>query len=808
MIHRMLPRAAVPICLFLAALWALGPGPAGADDLLPVEYDREEGKVLLSVAALDEPMIYTNTLATGLGSTSPLLDRGQIGESTIVRFERRGPKVLLIRDNTKHRALTDNGALRRSVAQSFPRSVLAAMEIVDDNGGVLVVDATDFVLSDVFDVTGQIKAADQGKVELDRDRSYLDLERTGAFPENTELRAVLSFTSDEPGEAVRTHAPDGRSFTIAQHHSFRALPDDGYRPRAFHPRAGIFPHVFFDFARGLDTDYRQRWIWRWRLVPSDKEAYLAGELVEPEEPIVYYLDPGIPEPYRSAFIEGGLWWNKVFEKAGFRDAFQIRDLPDGVDPMDARYSVIHWVHRRERGPSIGPHYRDPRTGEIINVVVRMDSFRSLVNHDIWMGFRPAAGEGELALDSEEMAMARRRQHSAHEIGHTLGLAHNFIAASHGRASVMDYPVPLVKLDGEGRLDISDAYRPSHGLHDELAIRYAYTWYPDAESERKGLEAIIREMDEAGLRFITGDHAAPGGSHPDATTWVEGEDMREALERTMAVRRVLIDAFDERALNDGEPYSLLNKRFAHVYLHHRSALHGVTKHVGGMEFRYALKGEDIEVTKPVPAQAQKEALDLLMKALQPEALHVPDRVAELIPPAPLGWDQGWGWQVNETLIESPAGPMFEPVTVAHSLAQEIVDNLLRPERMARVASQHARDRSQPGPADVLEALVEATWRDSGGTHPELHRVVQRAVLDSMLDLAGGETTVSEVRAAVEARLEMLADEIRPGRLPSVGSANIAEFGHRKRALRDIERYFDGEDDPEKRPRPEPISLPWP
>ncbi|MEA5446911.1 zinc-dependent metalloprotease, partial [Gammaproteobacteria bacterium AB-CW1] len=476
---------------------------------------------------------------------------------------------------------------------------------------------------------------------------------TAAFPKNSEIRAVLTFAVDEPSSALRDHAPDPRSVTFEQQHSFLRLPDNDYQPREFHPRAGIFPHVFFDFAQGHDSDYRQRWLWRWRLVPSDKEAYLDGELVEPEEPIVFYMDPAIPEPYRSTFIEGSLWFNDMFEAAGFKNALRIKDLPEDADPMDIRYNMIHWVHRRERGPSVGPSHKDPRTGEIIHAIVRMDSFRSLVNHDIWMGFRPAAGPDGLALSSEEMAMQRRLQHTAHELGHALGLAHNFIAATHDRASVMDYPVPLVRLDENGYLDIADAYAPGPGPHDKLAIRYAYTWFPDKEAEREGLAEIMSEAQEDGLRFITGGAAQPDGSFPDASVWVEGEDMLSALDRTLGVRQALINAFDDRALDDGEPYSFLDKRFAHVYLHHRTALQGAIKYLGGMEFTYALKGEDIEPTRRIPPEEQAQALDRVLEALHPDHLRIPDSVARQIAPTPFGWD----WNGEDRLFQANTGPAF-------------------------------------------------------------------------------------------------------------------------------------------------------
>ncbi len=779
---------------------------AAAEGLLPLHYDRDEGRILLEIPALDAPLIYTNTLAGGAGTTSPLLDRGQTGVNALVRFERHGPKVLLVQDNTDHRALDGREASRLAVAESFPRSVLAAMPVESDDDNGLVVDATDFILSDVWGVTERLRAAEAGEAELDRTRSHINERFSGSFETNTEIRAALTFNVRNAAARLAHHLPDPRVMSIEQHHSFIALPEDGYSPREFHPRAGIFPHMFFDFSLPLTSDYRQRWIARWRLVPSDPDAYLDGELVEPENPIVYHLDPAIPEPYRTAFREGGLWWNQAFEAAGFKDAFRILDLPEDANPMDARYNLIHWVHRQERGPSVGPHYNDPRTGEIIRTVVRMDSFRSLVNHDIWMGFLPAAGRDGLALDAEEMAMARRRQHSAHEIGHTLGLAHNFIAASHARASVMDYPVPLVRLDDDGHLDLSDAYADGIGDFDRFAIRYAYTWFPDADAEREGLQAIVDELDDSGLRFITGGHAAPQASMPDATVWVEGNDMFEATERTLTVRARLLENFDERALNAGEPHFLLNKRFAHVYLHHRTALQGLTKHVGGMDFAYTLAGDDLAPTAVIPADRQRAALELLLSALEPDALSVPERVNRLMTPEPFGWSTGWRGWVDERLIESPAGTAFDPTDLAHSLAQELIDNLLHRERLARVASFHARDPEQPSLHEVFDALLAATWgQQDGGV---LRELTQRAALDGLLDLAGDARATARVRAAAAAALSRLQAQLDAAGRGRRAATDADREAHLAAARRDLRRYFDGRDDPELRPRPAPVPLPWP
>jgi hypothetical protein len=774
---------------------------AAAADLLPVRYDAASGKVFLTIPEPGREVLYLNTLASGLGTVPSGLDRGNIGISAVVRFERHGPRVFMVQENTEHRAVTDDAALRRSVEESFPRSVLASFAIEREGPGGVVVDATDFFLSDVYDVAGAVRRGGMGSVRLARERSFIDADRTRSFPRNTEVRAVLSYLTDDPGFALRRHAPDGRAITLEQHHSFVQLPDPPMAIRGYDPRAGIFTTRFFDFAQPFDSDYRQHALMRWRLEPTDTTAYLRGELVEPVRPIVYYLDPAIPEPYRSAFLEGGRWWNEVFQAAGWRNAFRIEMLPAGADPMDARYPMILWVHRQERGPSVGPSFRDPRTGEIIGTVVRMDSYRSLVNHDIYMGLVPAAGPAGLQVAAEEFAMARRRQHTAHEIGHTLGLAHNFLSASQGRASVMDYPYPLIELGPDGELDISHAYRPSAGAHDTLAIRFAYTWFPDAESERAGLRRIARDAEARGLRFLTGGHASAASSDPAATQWVEGDDMLQALGRTMAVRRLLMDRFDERAAQPGEPVAILNRRFAHVYLHHRYALEGVIKYVGGMEHNYAIRGEPTVAMRILPAAEQRSALRAVLATLEPAALRIPDRVVDLIPPVPAGYDG------DLTLIPTPAGTAIDPVATAHSLAQEVVDNLLHPQRAARLVAFHARDRANPSLGDVIDALVAATWGAAGRDDRDApyRRVAQRAVADGLLDLAGSRNATAEVRAIAADQLERLRARAAP---PAGPGASAEERGHRATVRRDIERFFDGRDDPALRPRPAPIPLPWP
>jgi hypothetical protein len=792
----------------LAALVTLSVAGSGlrAQDAPPfigVRVDGDRNKLLLDVATdrLGRDFLHQSVLTTGAGVGPLGLDRGQVGGSAVVRLERRGKRVVMVRDNWTVRALGADSAGQRAAAEAFATSVVASFPIESEANGVLVADATTLFMSDTYGIGETIRRSQQGTARVDANRSWIDAARTKSFPRNAEIHAVLTFAVDNPGPALRRSAPEPAAPTFEVHHSLVALPDaQGFRPRPADPRSGLFGNAYYDFGQGIDGLYRNGHTSRWRLVPKDPAAYLRGQLTEPVNPIVYYLDPAIPEPYRTAFREGGMWWNKVFEGAGWRNGFQVRDLPAGADPMDARYSMIYWVHRNGPGPSVGPSLGDPRTGEILRTVVRMDSWRSLIDYNIYAGLLPAAGPSGLNVSAEAFAMARRRQHMAHEIGHTLGMSHNYIAHAQGRTSVMDYPFPLISVDTRGNLDLSKAYAPFAGAWDSLAIRYGHTWYPDEASERAGLSKIVKEMLDRDVRFVADQDADASGSIPEVTRWVEGRTMFDAVERTSSVRRVAIDKFDERAIKPGEPLYLLNMRFAHVYLHHRYSLEGLVKYVGGMDFRYAMRGDGQTPTTIIPASSQRRALSLALDALEPAALAVPERVMALIPPRPYGGDEAFEW------IGSAGGTSFDQISLAGGLATEVIEGLLHRERAARVVQFSARDAAQPTLDDVMTQIAERTWGAALAVEPNaqaLRRTVQRVVLNTLLDRAGDRQALAEVRQAAEWQLQKL-----DARIAAMAGGSVADQALWASARREIQRYFEGNDDPQKRSRFTVIPLPWP
>lgn len=785
----------------VVAVSGVVPSTARAQSFIGVRVDVDRNKILLEIPTnrMNQDFLHETVLATGFGSLG--LDRGQTGGSNVVRLERRGKRVLMVRDNWSVRAPGASADVAKTVAEGFATSVVASFPIESEPaGGALVVDATSFFLSDTYGIGESFRRAQQGNARVDANRSWIDTARTKAFPKNAEIHAILTLNVDNPGAGLRRGAPDPSAVTMEIHHSLVELPSsEGFRPRVGDSRSGVNGPSFNDFSQSYDGTYRSSYASRWRLIPKDPAAYARGELTEPVTPIVYYLDPGIPAEYREALREGGMWWNTVFEAAGFKNAFAVRDLPAGADAMDARYSMLYWIQRGAPGPSVGPSLQDPRTGEILRTVVRIDAWRSLIDYNIYAGLMPAAGPNGLNMSVEDFVMARRRQHAAHEIGHTLGFPHNYIASAQGRTSVMDYPVPLISLNARGELDLSKAYAPGAGAWDTLTVRYGYTWYPNAQTEAAGLPKIVAEGLAKNVRFIADQHSNADGSIPDATRWVEGSTGLDALDRTSKVRRLLIDKFDERAIKPGEPMYLLNMRFAHVYLHHRYSLEGAVKYIGGMDFRYAMRGDGQTPTTIMAPALQRQGLKAVLDALEPKELSVPERVLAMIPPVPPGGDGSMAWL-------GYAGTALDQISLAGGVATEVLEAVFDRDRLARVVLFNARDSKNPSLDEVVHTVVDRTWGAVPATNSgdqALRRTVQQVALNTMLDEAGDTQAMPEVRAIIEMQLDALKS-----RLQAATGGTAADRAIRTKAVRDITRYFAGQDDPKTRSRFAIIPLPWP
>ncbi len=752
------------------------------DGFIPFYFDERTGKLLFDIGRIDQEFLYLYSLSTGLGSNDRGLDRGTTGDEAVVGFQRFGPRLFLVSRNLRYRASRDS-VEARAVAESFASSVLASFPIMAEENGRILIDASDFVLQDVFNVRGSLQSGQQGSFRLDRNRSAIYTPRTKAFPKNTEVEVLLTFESDAPGSDVARHTPDGRALTLREHHSFVELPDAGYKPRAFDPRVGVFPLTFYDFSRPLNTSPQVRWLQRWRLEKKDPAAAVS----EPIKPIVYYLDRAIPEPYRTAFKQGAGWWNTTFEAAGFRNAIRVEDLPDSADPMDARYSVIQWVHRSEPGFSVGQSFADPRTGEIIKAALKMDSYRSITDYNIFAGLEPSLDNAtedwitslDPRVNGTEFAMARRRQHLAHEMGHTLGFAHNYISHAYGRASVMDYPGPLVTLRKDGTVDVSQAWRNGTGSYDTLAARYTYIQYASPAEEKAGLSALMQDAITKGVTFLT-DRDAEAGVSPEVTRWLNGDEVVKELERQSAVRDVLLAKFNDNVISAGDPMWTLNQRLVPVYLHHRYAIEAGIKAVGGMTYSFALRGDSqIPATIVDPAR-QRQALAALLATIQPKALAIPERILAKLPPSPYGFSGGWSF-------DSPAGIVFDPLAVARALSGYVADGLLQPERVERMIAFHARNPDAPSADEVMGAMIQSVYTNARATTPyeaALRRAARRSVVDALLGLSASPRATADARAVAEDNLNRLAT-----RLSTASTTDAEDRAANAAVVRDARNWLD-------------------
>ena len=753
------------------------------DGFIPVYIDEKQGKLLLELPRDTMRVLMFYGLATGLGSNPIGLDRGANGENFITRFEKNGERVLVVFENWNYRGSAGDPDHVRTIAESFPPSTAGAMPVVAQEGGKILVDATDFVMRDWNDVAGTLQQSNEGSYSVARDRSSIYREYTRAFPENTEIDVALTFaTQGRPGNTVAMIVPDAKSFTLRQHISFLPLPDPGYRPRVLDPRMGFFGIRFNDYSQPIQNPLEVRWIARHRLErvdPNNPNSPI-------KEPLVYYVDRGIPEPVRSATLEGAKWWEEAFDMAGLRGAFRVELLPEGVDPLDARYNVIQWENRHERGWSIGGSLGDPRTGEILKAMARMDSHRARTDYNLYAGLMGA----DAAAADTAFVLARVRQVTAHEIGHTLGIAHNYIASTYERGSVMDYPPPRVRLNGAGEIDISAAYDVGPGEYDVLVLRWGYGIFPPA-TEQDSLRAIVAEGLRKGLLFLSDADARPDfASDPRTNLWDDAANAMEFLNHQMAVRRVAMSRFGLRNIRVGEPIALLQERFVPVYLMHRFAINSLAKTIGGMEYSNAIRGDGQQATRPIPAAEQRRALSALLRALSPSELAIPDTIISLLGPRPFSY----GPYVE--LFGSRTRPTFDELGAARTLAQMVVDAVLQRERAARLVQFAARGENPLTLPEVIDRLVESSSAGGPETRKQaaLRRVVQRALADRLITLAADKEASPEVRSLVELKMLTLRNRARS----LVGSGSDLERAHWMSIATDYMRWLERQELPTPTP----------
>jgi len=814
----------------LRSIPAAAAGMQHRPGLIALDWDAKTGHIFLEIPmrgnaghTQSPEYIYTHSTPWSVG-TSHLgeygLDRGQISQGAIVRFERTGPKLLLVEPNLAFRSSSTSAAQQAAVTESFPESVLAGFRVAaDDPDGMVLVDATDFFLSDAHQIAQALAQGKQGAYHVDPARSTSVPTDTKAFTDNSVVEAELTFVEapqelGPPGKIVEEVTPNPRAMTIREREMFVALPPPGYTPRRFSPNAGYFDFSYRDYDAPLGEPMTQSFIMRHRLIKKDPSCVADCQAVTP---LHYYVDRGAPEPIRQALVEGASWWDRAFQAAGWAPGtFRVSVLPKGADPMDVRYNIIQWVNRYTRGWSYGASVIDPRTGEIIKGNVTLGGGRGRQDYLIAEALLAPYENGKPSVDEAhdaalQMVLARLRQLAAHETGHTLGLAHNFAASSFPHppdetVSVMDYPAPWVTVGSNGVPDVSHAYPVGIGIWDKVTIDYGYREFDkDGKpyEDEAALGTILRNAQKRGLVFISDEGARPiGSAQPHAHLWDNGTDPATELDRVLTVRAAAMQRFGVDCIREGTPLARLEDLLVPLYLFHRYQTVAAAKEIGGLDYRYNVRGDGQMLPQIVDPADQQHALAAVLKTLSPAMLTLPRPLLRLLPPRPPG--------LSRTMEDFPSrtGVTFDPIAAADSAADLTLELLFNPERDNRLVQYHAQDAAEPSLQDVIEATLASTTvpADASGLELEVKHAVDDQIVEALLRLAADQGDSAETKAIARYELMQLSAKLKAAPTQNAGK-DVEDRALDAMEVQQIDAFFR---DPAKfvpaKPVPAPPGMP--